>query len=83
MDDSSGGSGGQSWSEALLSGVSAVVDSQLANQFGVNTGQPNQGYGIAGQAQSNVRPVLSSSSPMLLIGIGLAAVLVLVLVLKK
>lgn len=82
MDDSSDGSSGQSWSQALLTGVSAVVDSQLANQFGVNTGLPNQGYGVAGQAQTNLRPALTSS-PILLIGIGLAAVLVLVLVLKK
>jgi len=47
MDDSSGG---QSWAQALLTGVSAVVDSQLVNQFGVNSGLPNQGYGVAGQA---------------------------------
>lgn len=80
MDDSSGG---QDWTTALLTGVSAVVDSQLANQFGVNTGLPNMGYGQAGQAQSNVRPVLSATSPVLLLGIGLAAVVLLVLVLKK
>lgn len=80
-DDSSGG-GGQSWAQALLTGVSAVVDSQLSNQFGVNTGQPNQGYGAAGQPQSSYVKV-GASSPALLIGIGLAAVVLLVLVLKR
>lgn len=82
MDDGTDSSGGQSWAQALLTGVSAVVDSQLANQFGVNTGQPNQGYGPAGQAQSSYVKV-GASSPALLIGIGLAAVVLLVLVLKR
>lgn len=74
---------GQDWATALLTGVSATVDSQLANQFGVNTPLPNSQYGVAGTAQSAAtNPVSVAASPVIWIGLA-AAVVVLVLVLKK
>jgi hypothetical protein len=79
MDDSSGG---QSWAQALLTGLSATVDSQLANQYGVNTPYPNSQYGTAGQAQTSGVPV-AGTSPIIWVAVAAAAALLLFMVARK
>jgi len=80
MDDDSGFGLNQSWGSALLQGVSAVVDSQLANQFGVNTPTASTQYGVAGQPATVARAPIS---PAIWIAAAVAGALLLILVLKK
>jgi hypothetical protein len=79
-DDSDDGSS-QGWGSALISGLSGVVDSQLANQFGVNTPQPSTQYGTQGQSATPV--VAAAASPMVWIALAGAVVLLVVLIAKK
>jgi hypothetical protein len=84
MGDSTDDSG-PNWSQMLLTGVSAAIDSQIATPYQLNNPTYNTQYGTGGQSQSpytaaTAAAAKSSSSTMLLLIVG--AVLLVVL-LKK
>lgn len=80
MDATNTAAVGGSWSDVLLKGVSALIDSQAQKQFLANEAKYNTENGTAGQAQG--LGSLASNPVVLLAGVGVL-VLVVVLVLKR
>jgi len=75
MDDT--GSGQTTWLDILNTGVSGLIDSQIAKNYAINDPRYNTQYGVAGQAQ--YQP-LNASSPLLWVGLAVAVVAVVLLV---
>jgi hypothetical protein len=78
MDDS--GSGGSSWSDVLMQGVSGFIDSQVAKNYAISNPQYNTAGGVAG---TNQTPAAVAASPVVWIVLALAAALVVFLVVTK
>jgi hypothetical protein len=71
------------WSDALLKGVSAVIDSQAQKRYLANEAKYSTAGGVAGQAQPTTLAQAISGSPLAVLGVVAAAVVVLVLVLRR
>lgn len=66
------------WTDILLTGVSAIVDSQLAKNYSVSDPRYQTAGGVAGQGQTTV--ALSGNSTLIWAGaIGLALLLIFAL----
>lgn len=74
---------GGSWSDVLLKGVSAIIDSQAQKKFLANEAKYNTEGGTAGQGQATTLAQAISTSPLAMIAVAGVAVLVIVLVLKR
>jgi predicted house-cleaning NTP pyrophosphatase (Maf/HAM1 superfamily) len=72
-----------SWSDVLLKGVSAVIDSQAQKNFLANEAKYSTAGGVAGQAQATNLAQAISGSPLAVIGVVAAAVVILVLVFRR
>lgn len=80
MADSTAAAG--SWTDALLKGVNALIDSQSQKAYLDNVAAYNTQQGLAGQAQATA--AASATNKTILIGGGLLlGALVLVLVLRR
>jgi hypothetical protein len=77
MDDTSGG-----WGDALLNGLSAVIDSQRTQNYAVSNPNYNTAGGTGGQSQAVPAGAITSNT-LVLIGGVLAIALVIFLALRK